>query len=252
MAARRPIPLALLAVVAATTAPVPAPPVGRWFAELADADPAVRDAARERLMGLSADDLPTLREAVRAAGPVAPAQAEALPEIVRQVFLAADPYDVDDGPRQWIMGQGWPRDVRHAERLGVPVVNRWPGFPARRWLRDGDLILGLYLDPDAPVGRPVDWPTHDVDDLIEGTRRCPSLPRLGLLVLREGRPIRVTASLVPEPAATVGRQPSAVAGFLNDRQRRADDYWREQFAPVVTPPAVAGVDLDGSADGTGR
>ncbi len=76
-------------------------------------------------------DLPTLREAVRAAGPVLPAQAEALPEIVRQVFLAADPYDADDGPaRQYVMGQGWPRDLRRAERLGVPVVNRWPGFPA--------------------------------------------------------------------------------------------------------------------------
>ncbi len=38
---------------------------------------------------------------------------------------------------------------------------------------------------------------------------------------------------------TAGRRPAAVAGFLNDRQRRADEYWRDQFAPVVGPPAGA-------------
>ncbi len=51
------------------------------------------------------------------------------------------------------MGIRWPLEMVDAPRLGVPVVERWPGFPARRLLRDGDMILGVYVRPDLPLGQ---------------------------------------------------------------------------------------------------
>jgi hypothetical protein len=212
----------------------------------------VREAAREALMGLSADrGLPQLLAVVRAAGPLRPDQAAALPEIVRQLRLTDEPYDMalggNDDETRYILGQDWPGVPRGQDRLGVPVVHRWPGFPSRRLLRDGDLILGLYNDPAAPPDRPPDVPTHQVEDLVEGMRACPTRPLLAMLVLRDGRTIRVTGTMVVEPLATAGRRPGAVAGFLADRQRVADDYWQEQFAPLLdpAPPTTEPADIDG-------
>ncbi len=236
----------LLLTAAATTAPsttgpatAPAvdPPIARWFDQLADPDPAVRDAAAERLSGLPADALPRLLAVARAARPVAPAQAAALYEIVRQAFLAGLPYDTAGTPK-YILGQSWPFELRQGERVGVPVVNRWPGLPARRVLRDGDLILGLYADLDAPPDRPADVPTPGPAELIEAMQACPTQPRLALRVLRAGRPVRVTATMVVEPVQTADRVPTEVAAFLDERQRRADDYWQHTFAPVLCPPAA--------------
>ena len=244
---RRPAILAAvpLLVGGATTAPAtaPAPPVAAWFAQLGDPDPTVRDAAREQLMGLSVDALPVLREVVRA-GPVRPAQAAALYEVVRHVLLAGEEYDADDArPDRFIMGQSWPTAVREAaDRPGVPVVDRWPGFPARRAFRDGDLILGVYSDPRAPPAQPPDMPTRQVDDLVSAMRDCPTRPRLTFAVLRDGRPIRVTATMVAEPVQTFNRRAAATVAFLLDRQRRADDYWAAQFAPLVPPPTADPLD----------
>ena len=102
---------------APTTTPTtaPAPPVGRWFDQLADPDPAVRDAAHESLMGLPAERLPDLLAVVRAAAPVRPDQAAALREIVCQVVLAAETYDADE---KYILAQEWPRAMRRAGASG--------------------------------------------------------------------------------------------------------------------------------------
>ncbi len=72
---------------------------------MGDADPAVRDAAGEQLMGLSPDGLDRLLDVVRAAGrAVSPAQAEPLHDVVCQAFLAAEHYvavgDPDDPRRK--------------------------------------------------------------------------------------------------------------------------------------------------------
>ena len=143
----------------------------------------------------------------------------------------------DSEPEAFILGQSWPRDLRAGgRRLGVPVVDRWPGFPARRWLRDGDLILGLSDDPDGPPDCPPELPTHDVPDLLEAMRQCRSRPRVTLSLVRDGRPLRVTMDMVSEPAQTRRRHAAAVAAFALDRQRRADAYWRSTFAPLVDGP----------------
>ena len=135
---------------------------------------------------------------------------------------------------------------RHAtggrERIGVPVVNRWPGFPSRRLLRDGDLIVGFYADPDAVAAGPPEWPTHTVDQLIDAMRSCPTAPRVAMSVLRNGRAIRVVGQMVPEPVETIGRGASSAA-FLLARQQRADAYWDAHFAPIVDPPEDATVGM---------
>src|SRR5690349_1001436 len=59
-------------------ATAPADRVARMFADLADASPATREAARIALMGLDARDLPTLERVVRANLPLDPAQAVVL------------------------------------------------------------------------------------------------------------------------------------------------------------------------------
>jgi hypothetical protein len=64
----------------------------RLFADLSAAEPAVREAARSALMGMSRQDLPAFEKLVRDNVPLAPAQAAVLREIVTHVFLAGEEY----------------------------------------------------------------------------------------------------------------------------------------------------------------
>ena len=219
------------------------PRVDRRFADLADPDPAVRADAREWLMGRPAADLPALLAAVRGADPLRPDQAAVLHDIVCQVFLAGDPYVAiggpgdPDGPRppEYVMGVRWTSPGGYAPRLGVPVDERWAGFPARRLLRDGDMILGVYLDPDARPDQDPDVVTHEVQDVIAAVRSSPNPSHVTLSVLRDGRPVRLALTLVPKPVETEGTLEQA-DGFLRKRLAGAEAYWQKTFAPLVDPP----------------
>ena len=68
--------------------------IKRWFDQLSDADPNLRDDATDQLMQLKRDDLPILRKVVQEALPLTPTQMEALPEIVSQVYLSGERYEV--------------------------------------------------------------------------------------------------------------------------------------------------------------
>ena len=132
------------------------------------------------------------------------------------------------------MGQTWPRGTDAADgRLGVPVVDRWPGFPARQLFRDGDLILGLHSDPNAPAGQSPDLPTQTPAELIHAMQAYATPGHVAMSVLRDGRVIRVVGAMVVEPVMTHDRHAANTAAFLLDRQRRADDYWRTTFAPAL-------------------
>src|SRR5438105_2006700 len=48
--------------------------IRKWFAGLSDTDPTVRETSRDRLLGLSRKDLPTLVEAVKGRVPLMPAE----------------------------------------------------------------------------------------------------------------------------------------------------------------------------------
>ena len=242
--------LLALTLVGASPATGPAADLPAALGRLADPDPAVRDATLEQLMALPADALPALSAAARAAGPLRPDQVAALHEVVCQVFLAPEPYEVAggmDGPR-YIVGQNWPYGFGYDPRLGVPVLDRWVGFPGRRVLRDGDLILGLYSDPALGAEKPPDLETHDRRELVAAMRACPTRPQVTLSVLRLGTIRRLTVTMADEPADTVGRYSARMDAFLRDRRDRAEAYWRDHFAPGEP---VAALELDGGPDGHG-
>ncbi len=256
--------LTLLLVVGATTAPTtfPAtaptteavaldPAIRRVFVRLADTDPVVRDAARESLMGLPSDALPKLLAIVRDADPLLPAQAAVLQEVVSHVYLTGERYapmtDVDDPNRQQlrhVIGLRGP-DLSFGGGLGVPlgipVVDRWPGFPARRVLRDGDLILGIYIEKQQPLEQLPNRPTHMISILQEAIRDHPDVLDIDLSILRDGRVIRVSMTLVPQAADTLRAAIQPGDTFLDGRQQRATKYWDDNFAalvdPVLDPPA---------------
>src|SRR5438874_9217234 len=69
--------------------------IRRWFEQLGDPDPVVRDSARQNLMGLPRSDLAELRRVIIENRPLAPAQATALREIVTHVYLASQRYDIN-------------------------------------------------------------------------------------------------------------------------------------------------------------
>jgi hypothetical protein len=259
----------LLVTAGATTAPstLPAtqptsaptvldPAIHRWFDQLADPDPAVRDAAAERLMGLPVDALPRLQAIVRAADPLLPVQAAALHEIVCQAYLAGLPYAVSDratptpdGSPPFVMG------VRHIEmpgedsaRFGVPIVERWFGFPARRQLRDGDMILGVFINRHAPLEQLPNQATHRFEDLRSAITSHPGVRDIDLSILRDGRVIRLSMTLVPQAADATGAFGADVDAFLNNRQQQANDYWQAEFAPLVDPVAAPSPDAAVSLD----
>ena len=253
----------LLMTAGATPGPATAPATGptvdaeiaRQFKQLADPDPAVRDAARQSLMGLPVDALPKLLAIVREARPVLPAQAGALHEIVCQAYLAAEPYDgvtapeVGDPnhqPPHYVMGIRWSQDLVFDDtlRLGVPVVERWPGFPARRLLRDGDMIRGIYIDRTASLQALPNMPTHRTADLRLAIGNSPAVHDIVLVVLRDGRDdVRVPMTLVPQPVEASANVAMADDTFVGERQKRAEAYWQDHFASALGPG-----DVDGQAD----
>ena len=241
--------LVLLVTAAATAGPTTAPEpldpaVRHTFDRLADPDPDVRDAARQQLMGLPADALPKLLAVVRAADPLLPAQAASLHEIVCHVWLTGDRYvavgDADDPNHQtphYVMGLRWSGDPAAGARLGVPVTERWPGFPARRLLRDGDLILGVYVRKDLPLQQLPNLPTHRFTDLQAVIADSPAVHDIDLSVLRDGREVRLSMTLVPQAVDAISPAVAAVDAFLAAREQRAEKYWQDTFAPLVDPAA---------------
>ncbi len=222
-----------------TTAPTTEPVRDAWvrdaFDRLADPDSPVRVAARRDLMGLSRADLPRLLAVARAA---------ALRRVVRQVFLAADRYDGDRGGHR-TLGLRWPDEaVAATYPSGVPVAERLAGFPAARWLRDGDRITAAAAGPvDLPVER---WPTrpvHSVAD-VDLTVFLAAAGNIVLTARRGDGDVRVVVPVVPQPAEIVSDEPGAAVAFVKGRDDRADAFWRAAFAPLVRasdrrPPRAA-------------
>jgi hypothetical protein len=237
------------------TSPAVDPAVRAAFDRLADPDPDVRDAAREELMGLSPDEgLAKLLAVVRAAAPLRPEQACQLREIVCHVYLTGENNypAIGDGsgaagftPRSFVIGIHWLGGATEERRLGVPVGERWPGFPARRLLRPGDMITGVSSDDAGQHPPPPVLPTRSRVELIDQVREAAGMhDKVVLSVLRDGRSIRIPVTLAPRPAATgEGQALIEAENFFLDRQQKADNYWRETFAPLVDPdddaPAAA-------------
>ncbi len=242
--------LAAGATTAPTTAPVADAPdlhVVRWVGGLANPDPAVRATSRELLTGLPRDDLVWLLRAVRSAGPIGPAQAAELREVVAQVYLAGEPYDAAAGhgpddvfhppDRPLTLGLGWPVGaMASGSPAGLTVADRWPGFPARRWLRAGDVIGGVAPISAGQVRQGPIRPVRSSNDLNAALAEADT-GELQLVVRRDGGEAVLLVRAVPLPADTAAG-PARIAAFFAARQRRFDLYWGAVFGPALARPAT--------------
>jgi hypothetical protein len=200
---------------------------------LSDRNPDVRGAAREQLMGLSADDLPALRAAVQEIRPLPPGDADALHDIVVQVYLSGENADSDSGrgfmgimmrDYESVYADGDASDSD--EPLGVIVHLRLPGFAAYRALRDGDVILSISADGME------EQRIHSSEKVTEIISQFPAGTHVHLQVLRNGRHIQTTVVLDPRPREL---DPSGLSfdQYRGEQEKKAQEFWTARFAPLV-------------------
>jgi hypothetical protein len=202
-----------------------------WFADLANSDAAVRSDALTNLMGLSRDDLETLKAVVEESRPLAPAQASVLRQIVTQVYLAGEHYEghqtlgfLGIKMEQTVVGF---RDVLSGAGSlpsgGVVIIERMPGFPGARMLRDGDVILSILDHPNTPMSDPENFRTL-VTSIGAGNI-------VHFQLLRQGQVIHVDVKLDPRPIEA--DQGFGITDLLERRRERADEFWNTHFAALV-------------------
>ncbi len=215
------------ASLAAATAPSTQPAIGQWFAGLASPDAEQREQSRTNLLSLSRDDLPQLLEIVEKNRPLAPAQLAALHDIVIQVYLSGETYETDG--KDGFIGLRWHMDDMSG--MGAPVDQRIPGFAGFQMLRDGDLILGVFLRPDASLQL-----TPTVEVLVSAIQFAGSRRDIELEVLRQGQRIRVPIHLRSKP--TLSKLTEAdIDAFFDQWRKKGEDYWQTHFLPLLRPGA---------------
>jgi len=212
-------------------------PIRGWFADLASPDANVRDRAQTQLMGISRDDLRGLRIVIQHARPLAPSQVAALHDIVIQAFLAGETYEpLGEQSFLGVRLQGADALGLSPARIGVPIEQRFAGFPAFQMLRDGDMVLAVIKDPAAPVQQLPNLQTLTSQLLHEAVATAPTNRPIELLVLRQGQQVHVSVRLAPLPRElSLARDDAGMNTFLTPRLQRAEQYWQEQFLPLLRP-----------------
>jgi hypothetical protein len=210
-------------------------PIRSWFADLASPDAAVRDKAQTQLMGISRRDLDALRTLIQASRPLASSQEAALHDIVVHVFLATETYEAAND--QSFLGVRWAAQdemIGGTEPLatGVSVEERIPGFPGFQMLRQADLILGIIVNADTPME--MLRPTPLKRALQDAVKSAPTDHPIVMLVLRQGQRMRIPVRLAPKPRELAREQADpAVEAFLAARLQRAEQFWQDEFAPLL-------------------
>lgn len=255
-----PVPRTAMAAAPAPATLMPAEQVRvqmpRLFGELAGADAAVRESARAALMGMAREDLPAFEQLVRDSVPLVPAQAAVLREIVTQVFLAGEDYDVAAGQPGFLgvrlatvtVVSGLPDEAEAAppavpgpaapelfesrrplpagtQTTGVLILDRMPGFNGARTLRDGDVVLGVVELPDHP--------TFDHGSMTRAIGSFGAGETIHLQVLRQGQVVRLPVTPGPRPMAVVDPFNNAMEPLLDRRKKQVESYWEQTFAPLL-------------------
>ena len=201
--------------------------VRTWYLQLADRDPEVREQARINLMGIKRNELAALEKVVAENRPVQASQAAVLYDIVTHVYMAGEPYQINDtmggflGLREMLNWDAPP---------GVMITTRIAGFPAYRMLREGDVIVGIDEVPDTPI--------TSSNDFVTVLRQMPAGTVVTLRVLRGGNVQKVPVKLDPRPAAASGLG-DAMGVLESTRQSKAEEYWARAFAPLVGDQSVS-------------
>jgi len=211
---------------------VPRATIRGWFSDLASPDAARREEAQVQLMGLSRDDLPTLKLVVQESRPLAPAQVAALHDIVLQVYLSGEQYETDP-LHHGFLGLHWSmEEARTADSgtLGVPVEERLLGFPSFRVLRQNDLILAVLIHPDEPAQQLPNTTTPTGNILVDVVGKTVPNQEIWLEVLRQGQVIRIPIRVMPRPRLL---NDEMIDVFINERVKKAEDFWKKQFDPLL-------------------
>lgn len=219
--------LALLGF-AAPPATAPVDSIRAWFNQLTDSNPDTREQARVNLMGLNRADLSTLRQIVAESRPLRAAQSAVLYDIVTHAYAAGEPY----GGREvgCVLGvQLAPSD----DPTGVRVAERFAGFCAYRFLRDGDVIVGIVEAPGVVLNAP--------GNLSSVLGRVPRGTRLTFEVMRNGQTLSIPIRLDAAPAAAVDMQ-TAIQQLRDLREQRAVEYWSRKFAPLLEDQGMTSAD----------
>ncbi len=205
-----------------------APPIAKWFWQLGDADPQVREAASVNLMGLRPEDLPQLQKLVAESLPLPPAQATVLRQIVEQIYLAGESYKATPG--QGFLGiQTMRTTVKMDSALddhpffAIVVYRRVPGFCGARALRDGDVILGVIERPNLDL--------TDVRDFSTAVREIGPRQLIHLQVLRHGQVREVPVTLDPRPMDI--DIDTAIDAMVEMREAKFREYWEQSFGPLL-------------------
>jgi hypothetical protein len=206
-----------------------------------------REKARTDLMGLPGDSLEDLRRIVTTDPPPLPAVAAGLHDVVEHLFLKREgytPIGARGQPVQWMLGIPRPSDspgspgMEEPPRVGVPMTGLMPGLPSYQFLREGDLVTGIYVDETMPMSKstPVKpTPTWKAFQEAVDLCRSPSFtggkvpPVVEMQLLRNGESIRVAVPMTPRMADDDDTLTSRDT-FIAARAERADRYWHEKFA----------------------
>lgn len=220
--------------------PAASPEVRNLINQLGDRDANRREQARIALMGLRRDQLDGLRDTVRRLPELTPEQAEGLRDVVVHVYIAGAP--LDRAPNGFL-GVRLPVDTfdpvgpfnpnPNPDGGGEPdegalVVARIPGFAAYRYLRDGDVIVGIDGRPAGPIRTPGELKAA-VTQIDPGTAVR--------LLVRRGGAIE-TVPIVIDSRPVIG-DPLETDDIIGQLAREADDYFDRQFGPLLHGQAKA-------------
>jgi hypothetical protein len=200
------------------------------IAQLAANDYDTRAAARIELMGFRRGDLSAIREGVRQNLPLLPSQVIVLREIVTHVYLSGDLYVIDQGAGGFI-GVSLPNPMFHPEERnllvavrGVPVLDRVPGFPAYRFLQNGDLLVAFTVN-----GERVEF--NDPLELSQAVGSVPAGHTVTFEVLRHGQMQKIPILLTPKPLAI--HDALNLDEFNGRRADQSNEVWERDFAPLL-------------------
>jgi hypothetical protein len=207
--------------------------IATWLHALGDVQPKVRADAKRELMGISNDELPLLKQVITAALPLKPAEAEPLQEIVTYIrtrhLMLQHPRAAAGflGVSLASMSIEEADDDDRISPIGVPVVERLPGFIAYRYLEPGDVVLA--------IGEPRRMrPTTTQNELRMAVQSLPPGQPITLRVLRGKTFMLITFTLDSAINATA----DAVRQFSEDAANEAERYWNDQFRPLIEPDPV--------------
>jgi hypothetical protein len=219
-----------LAGVAIAQTPDRRKQLSTWLGQLADPNPTVRANAQQELMGISANELPLLREVVVAATPLRLMQVDPLREAVEHIHLRAAmlrlPKDASG-----FLGITLPKfgvDDLDGRPLGVPVVSTLPGFVASRLLQPGDVILSMGSN-----GQTQETLTPDQLRLF-----IRSIKPGELITVRLIRGRQVLTVQFPLDAAPMRdpNQPDDILFTIEGLKVDAADYYQRNFATIPGMP----------------